>query len=72
MGSALQIDKMSLAEKLEAMEMLWDDLTHHVQDVAMPEWHTEVLAVREADLSDGTARFDDWETAKENIRRALK
>lgn len=71
MGAALQIDKMSLAEKLETMEMLWDDLTHHVQDVAVPEWHTEVLAAREADLADGTARFDDWETAKETIRKVL-
>lgn len=35
MGAALQIDKMSLAEKLETMEMLWDDLAHHVQDVAV-------------------------------------
>jgi hypothetical protein len=61
---------MSLTEKLETMEMLWDDLAHHVQDVAVPEWHTEVLAAREADLAAGTARFDDWETAKETIRRA--
>ena len=70
MGAALQIDKMSLTEKLETMEMLWDDLAHHVQDVAVPEWHTEVLAAREADLAAGTAQFDDWETAKETIRRA--
>lgn len=41
MGAALQVDKMSLAEKFETMEMLWDNLSHHVQDVAVPEWHTE-------------------------------
>jgi len=61
---------MSLTEKLETMEMLWDDLAHHVQNVAAPEWHTEVLAAREADLDAGIARSDDWETAKETIRRA--
>ncbi len=71
MGAALQINKMSLTEKLETMEKLWDDLSHHVQDVAVPEWHTEVLAAREADLITGTASFDDWETAKETIRKVL-
>jgi len=72
MGSPLKIDTMTLTEKLDAMETLWDDLCHHVQDVAVPEWHHEVLAAREADLADGTARFDDWETARDKIRETLK
>lgn len=72
MSTALQIDRMSLAEKLETMETLWDDLAHHVQDVSMPEWHVEVLAAREADLAAGNACFDDWDSAKESIRRSVK
>jgi hypothetical protein len=72
MGVALQIDKMSLAEKLQTMETIWDDLCHHVQDVGVPEWHHDVLAAREADLEEGTEQFTDWETAKETIRESLK
>jgi hypothetical protein len=72
MGVALQIDKMSLADKLQTMENLWDDLCHHVQDVGIPEWHHDVLAARETDLKEGKEQFTDWETAKEIIRESLK
>jgi len=72
MGVALKLDEMSLADKLQTMETLWDDLCNHVQDVAVPEWHHEVLAARETDLRDGKEHFSDWESAKEAIRGAVK
>lgn len=72
MGTMLQIDSMSLAEKLATMERLWNDLASHAQDVAVPAWHNAVLEQREISLAEGTARFDDWEVAKENIRRSMK
>ena len=34
MGVALKLDEMSLDEKLQTMEILWDDLCHRVNDVA--------------------------------------
>ena len=72
MGVALKLDKMSLADKLQTMETLWDDLCQHVQDIGVPEWHHEVLAAREADLRDGKEQFGDWESAKEAIRESVK
>ncbi len=72
MGIALKLDEMSLADKLQTMETLWDDLCHHVQDIAVPEWHQEVLAAREADLRDEKEQFSDWESAKETIRESVK
>ena len=72
MGVALKLDEMSLADKLETMETLWDDLCHHVQDVAVPEWHYEVLAERAAAVREGSAQYDDWEVAKVKIRESLK
>ncbi len=72
MGVALKLDEMSLADKLETMETLWDDLCHHVQDVAVPEWHREVLAERAAAVKEGKSRIDDWEVAKVKIRESLK
>lgn len=72
MGVALKLDEMTLADKLQTMETLWDDLCHRVQDVAIPEWHNEVLAAREADLRDSKERFSDWESAKDAIRESVK
>lgn len=72
MGVALKLNDMSLADKLQTMETLWDDLCHHVQDISVPEWHYEVLAARDADLRDGNEQFSDWESAKELIRETVK
>lgn len=72
MGIALKLDEMSLADKLEAMEALWDDLCHHVHDVSVPKWHQEVLSARAEDVKGGKAQFVDWEIAKEKIRESLK
>ena len=72
MGIALKLDEMSLADKLQTMETLWDDLCSLVQDVAVPEWHCELLAAREADLREGKERFSDWDVAKEKIRGLVK
>jgi len=72
MAVALKLDEMSLADKLQTMETLWDDLCHHVQDVAVPEWHYEELAAREEGLIEGKERFSDWETAKDEIRGSVK
>lgn len=72
MGIALPLDKMTVADKLQTMELLWDDLCHHVQDIGIPEWHHEVLAARAADLKEGKERFTDWESAKEAIRESVK
>jgi hypothetical protein len=54
------------------METLWDDLCHHVQDIAVPEWHHEVLAARETDLQEGKEKFCDWDSAKKTIRESVK
>ena len=72
MGIALKLDKMTVADKVQTMETLWDDLCHHVQDVGIPEWHHEALAARVEDLRKGKECFTDWEIAKEAIRESVK
>lgn len=72
MSIALPLETMSLAEKLETMETLWDDLCRHADKIAVPDWHREVLTVREADLREGKESFIDWELAKDQLRDSLK
>jgi hypothetical protein len=43
-----------------------------VQDIAVPEWHYEVLAARHENVKEGKAQFTDWDVAKEQIRELLK
>ncbi|MEK7793329.1 MAG: addiction module protein [Candidatus Hydrogenedentota bacterium] len=60
----LPLDTMSVEEKLQAMETLWDDLCRHDANVPSPAWHGEVLAERDAALARGEETPVDWEVAK--------
>ena len=71
MEATLPLDKMSVAEKLRAMEMLWADLSHNEAQLESPAWHEEVLRDREARIKSGKESFIDWETAKKQLRDKL-
>jgi hypothetical protein len=63
----LQIAEMTLAEKLRAMEALWDDLFRREEAMPVPQWHKDLLDERERLVEQGKAHFIDWETAKKRI-----
>jgi hypothetical protein len=63
----LQLDRMTLEEKLRAMEALWDDLCRREEDVPVPQWHKDLLDERERLVQEGKAQFVDWETDNKRI-----
>lgn len=67
MSTHLQIDQMTVAEKLRIMEELWEDLCARAEEVPMPEWHKELLNSRERLIETGEAQFDDWDAARKRI-----
>ena len=67
MPTTLPIDQMTLAEKLLAMEALWDDLCRREAGLPVLQWHQDLLDERERLVRDGKAQFHDWETAKRRI-----
>lgn len=72
MPVSLPLNEMTLEEKLQAMEALWDDLSRDPEALKSPAWHEDVLREREEHLVAGEAEFVDWEQAKADIRsRAL-
>ena len=62
---------MSVEDKIQTMESLWDSLLHENMEMASPNWHGNVLAEREAAIERGEIQFEDWETAKEKIRKQI-
>lgn len=60
----IPIESMTLEEKLEAMELLWEDLSRRAEAVESPQWHKELLNKREAALARGDDAFEDWEVFK--------
>jgi len=71
MKAELPLAQMTLAEKLQAMEVLWADLSERAADEAVPAWHAVVLAERERRLAAGEERVLDWDEAKRQLRREL-
>jgi hypothetical protein len=72
MVSALQIEKMSRAEKLQTMEAIWADLSKDETNVESPPWHADVLRETEARVAAGQERIADWETAKLELRKRFE
>jgi hypothetical protein len=65
------LEEMSVPEKLQMMESLWDELCHKADNIQSPTWHQNVLTEREESLQKGEEAFEDWEAAKKNIRKQL-
>ena len=72
MSAKLPLDEMSLEEKLQAMEALWEDLSREPDHIESPSWHQDVLKETESKVESGEAMFTDWEKAKSSIRDRLK
>ena len=68
MSVHLPLKDMTLQEKLEAMEALWQDLAGGAEPVESPDWHKETLDGRRQRVAEGQAHFADWETAKSAVR----
>ncbi len=69
--STLPIDRMTIEEKLMAMEALWDNLCRDEEQLPVQEWHKQVLDERRRQIDAGEAKFVDWETAKAHIRERI-
>ena len=52
-----QIERMSVTERLQAMDQLWDSLTRDGDEIGSPDWHQDVLADRKARAQRGEAKF---------------
>jgi putative addiction module component (TIGR02574 family) len=61
---------LPLADRLQAMEALWDSLCREQpQTSVIPTWHEDELGKRVAAIERGEVLTVPWEEAKERIRR---
>ena len=71
MTITLSLDKMSVSEKIQTMELLWDSICHDNADISSPAWHGDVLSVRETLLTSHAENFEDWNKAKSDIAKKI-
>ena len=72
MSIDLPLEKMMLADKLEAMELLWADISRQPADLPSPAWHRDVLDERRRLVAEGRLKFLDWDTAIAELREELR
>jgi len=59
-----EISKMSVLERLQTMEALWDSLTHDPAEIKSPKWHEEILSDRKEKIKSGETNFISLEELK--------
>jgi putative addiction module component (TIGR02574 family) len=69
MDISIPLNKMTINEKLRAIEEIWEDLLRDSENVPSPAWHADVLSAREQRIRDGKSHFSDWNEAKSRIRK---
>ena len=68
MASVVDLQQLTVADKLRLMEELWRDLSENETQVASPERHGDVLKERDRKIASGEESFVYWEVAKQRIR----
>ncbi len=68
MGITLPLEKMSIEEKIQAMENIWNNLCKKADNLPSPSWHKDILQEREESIKKGDEKFVDWDKAKKYIR----
>lgn len=67
--SALGIKQMSWDEKLQAMEELWESLTHDESHLESPPWHQDAPRQTAERYEAGQEQPVDWAAAKRELRK---
>jgi hypothetical protein len=68
MLAATDIKKMTMTERLQAMELLWKSLSADLpKSVVSPAWHGKVLARRRAKVEAGKGIFLTVQQLKERL-----
>jgi len=57
---SLGIDRLSVRERLELIEQIWDSLPQQVSPDEVPEWHLAELARRRAEAAASPGTGKPW------------
>ena len=64
-----EIKSMSTAERLRAMEDLWNALCANEEEIQSPDWHGQILQERRKKIESGDAEFVSIKELKESVRK---
>jgi putative addiction module component (TIGR02574 family) len=68
--TAAEVKELPITEKIQLMEVLWQDLRDRFDQMDLPQAHKDLLDQRRLHVEQGTAKLLDWDTVKSTIGRA--
>ncbi len=72
MLEAAEIERMSLTQKLQTMELIWQSLAANEERVESPRWHKTVFEDRLAKVEAGKGEFLTIEQLKKRLAKRAK
>ena len=66
--SSIDVKRMSIVERLQTMESIWDSLLHEESEIETPKWHCDILEDRKKIIESGKAEFISIEKLKERFK----
>jgi putative addiction module component (TIGR02574 family) len=67
-----RVSQLSVAEKLQLVESLWDQIGSSTKSLPSPNWHKEELDRRRSSYQANPGCGITWDDAKMQIRRGLE
>jgi putative addiction module component (TIGR02574 family) len=64
-----ELHKLSKEEKIEIVQMLWDDIAHDSDFNDLPEEHKAILEERLSQINEGNVTFKSWEDIQRKYNR---
>lgn len=59
---------MSIKERLESLELLWESISSSPEKIKSPDWHEKVLSERKKEIDRGEAVFTSISEARKQLK----
>ena len=63
-----ELERMSVTERLQVMDQLWDSLNRCDDEIPSPDWHQDILSERKARAQRGEAKFLTLDQLRSRLR----
>ena len=70
MIAASEIERMSVEERLQTIEILWKSISHCDDSLESPAWHREILEARRAKVDSGKGVFLSIAELRSRLKQA--
>jgi len=67
MSIDVPLENLTVAEKVQLLERVWDDLCQETGNVRSPEWHKAIIDERRRRLAESEITATKWADAKERL-----